>query len=140
MSFLASFLFLIEPPPPAPEPAAEVPESVVLELAVEPAYEYNPIGKRDPFRSMLGGCTLGWDRGPEVQDYRMVGVIIGADGPHALLEDPDGGSLVITTGDRLGSQYALVDEITADRLMLVEEYMTIEGEVITNRLTLLLGE
>ena len=78
MLFFASFVFFIEPPSPV-EPTPTLAVETVETVETERPYDYNPVGKRDPFRSIstTTTCYLGWDGTPPAENYRLVGVIVG---------------------------------------------------------------
>ena len=109
-------------------------------IAAQQDYVYNPIGKRDPFRSFLslGGSRLE-DETPrtprqrlEIDDYRLVGIIWGIDRPRALVEDPDSVGHVMEIGTYIGKNWGKVTQITSSEVVVTEEYQTIDGELVVN--------
>ena len=88
-------------------------------------YQYNALGRRDPFTSLIGGEFVGADVGgdalPDPGGMRIVGIVWGATDQFAMVEDVRGNSYVLRKGDKLqnGSvealrRDALVINVTAD--------------------------
>lgn len=111
-------------------------------IASQEGYVYNPIGKRDPFRSFLGTGGDGNDGGDdsprtplqryELDEYRLVGIIWGVDRPRALVEDPDRVGHVMEIGTYIGKNWGKVTQITSTEVVVTEEYQTIDGELVVN--------
>jgi len=85
------------PAKPAVQPAAQLDEHVT--------YQYNALGRRDPFQPMLGGEFVGADVGGDapvdVGGIKVVGIMWGASDKFALVEDGRGNSLVLRAGDKV---------------------------------------
>jgi hypothetical protein len=67
-------------------------------------YQYNALGRRDPFRPLVGGGFVGTEQSsapPDVGGMRVVGIVWGSDDKFALVEDPRGTSLVLRQGDKV---------------------------------------
>lgn len=88
-------------------------------------YQYNAIGRRDPFQSLLSGEFVGHNEGgdapPDPGGMRVVGIVWGATDQFAMVEDARGNSYVLRKGDKLQSGYvealrrdAVVIMVTAD--------------------------
>ena len=88
-------------------------------------YQYNAIGRRDPFQSLLTGEFVGNDVGgdapPDPGGMRVVGIVWGASDQFAMVEDVRGNSYVLRKGDKLQNGYvealrrdAVVITVTAD--------------------------
>ena len=137
---------------PAPTPIApKNKEKDPLDLAIEAqeGYVYNPIGKRDPFRSFLSFGTRTEETTPrtplqkyEIDQYRLVGIIWGVDRPRALVEDPEGIGHVMEIGTYIGRNWGKVTQITAGEVVVTEEYQTLDGELVVNpiKMTLVTGD
>ena len=69
------------------------------------SYQYNALGRRDPFQSLVEGAYVGADVGgdapPDIGGIQVVGIVWGARDKFALVEDPRGNSLVLRRGDKL---------------------------------------
>ncbi len=121
----------------AKEAAAELEEE-------EPTYTYNPIGKRDPFRPFLSGPREDEIRHPtplqrwDVDQFQLVGIVWGIDRPRAMVVDPEGESHVLELGTYIGKAWGKVTDITAEAVVVTEEYQTVEGELVTEQVTLTL--
>lgn len=113
---------------------------------VEPEFVYNPIGKRDPFRSFLVGEGKATGDGPrreglqkyELDQYQLVGVIWGVERPRALLQDPDNVGHVGEIGTYVGRNWGKITAITSGEVVVTEEYQTIDGELVVNNIPLTL--
>jgi Tfp pilus assembly protein PilP len=88
-------------------------------------YQYNAIGRRDPFQSLLSGEFVGNDVGgdapPDPGGMKIVGIVWGASDQFAMVEDVRGNSYVLRKGDKLQNGYveslrrdAVVVNVTAD--------------------------
>ncbi|MCB9762704.1 MAG: pilus assembly protein PilP [Alphaproteobacteria bacterium] len=101
-----------------------------------PEYAYNPIGKRDPFRTPfvqvpppVDGLSP-WD----VDQYVLTGVVWEGDAPRALLMDPEHGSHVVEPGTYVGRNWGKVTAITSEGVIVTEEYMDIQGNLVTHKI------
>ncbi|NOY28486.1 MAG: pilus assembly protein PilP [Oligoflexia bacterium] len=128
--------------PPAPLAPAEKSK---LDLAIEAqvTYAYNPIGKRDPFRSFLATGERSGDDVPqtplqryEVDQYVLVGIVWGVDRPRALVQDPEGVGHVMEVGTYIGKSWGKVTEINDKAVIVTEEYQTIHGDLVVNEIPL----
>jgi hypothetical protein len=88
-------------------------------------YQYNALGRRDPFQSLIGGeftpANEGGDAPPDPGGMKIVGIVWGASDQFAMVEDVRGNSYVLRKGDKLQNGYvealrrdAVVVNITAD--------------------------
>lgn len=88
-------------------------------------YQYNAIGRRDPFQSLISGDFVGADVGgdapPDPGGMKIVGIVWGASDQFAMVEDVRGNSYVLRKGDKLQNGYveslrrdAVVINVTAD--------------------------
>jgi hypothetical protein len=68
-------------------------------------YQYNTLGRRDPFQSMIEGEFVGADVGgnapPDVGGMQVVGIIWGDADKFAMVEDGRGNSHVLRRGDKV---------------------------------------
>lgn len=134
--------------PKAPTaPAARKQDPLDIAIAAQEGYVYNPIGKRDPFRSFLSFGTRTEETTPrtplqkyEIDQYRLVGIIWGVDRPRALVEDPEGIGHVMEIGTYIGRNWGKVTQITAGEVVVTEEYQTLDGELVVNPIKMALVE
>jgi type IV pilus assembly protein PilP len=123
--------------PDAAAPQAETERSEADE-AVAPEYVYNPIGKRDPFRTFIATADEEEIRSPtplqryELEQYELTGIVWGVDRPRALVEDPEGTGHVIELGTYVGKKWGKVTQITSSQLVVTEEYLTPDGALVVN--------
>jgi hypothetical protein len=89
------------------------------------SYQYNALGRRDPFQSLIDGGWVGDDVGgdapPDVGGLKLVGIVWGANDRFAMCEDARGNSYVLRRGDRVMNgtveglkQDAMIVSITVD--------------------------
>jgi type IV pilus assembly protein PilP len=123
--------------PAAPKEAAK--PAVVTTVA----YAYNPVGKRDPFRSPLdeirreqreigvSACNdplCQWD----LEQLRLVAVVTGDSNPIAMVEDPMGRGHIVRRSGRMGKQGGKVTQILRDSVTVTEFITGNDGKVVTN--------
>ncbi|WP_224243981.1 pilus assembly protein PilP [Hyalangium gracile] len=136
------------PPPKPPATTAAAPKDAQAESSVN--YSYNPVGKRDPFRSPLeelgrsrnegqvqqcGEPLCAWD----LDQLKLVAVVTGDANPIAMVEDPLGRGHVVRRNARMGRQGGRVTQILRDSVT-VTEYIPTEGKVIPNPVSLQLKQ
>lgn len=138
------------PPPPPPAPArakADAPKDKAAETAVAAGptyvYNYNPVGKRDPFRSPIEDVkTTVEPAGPQVacneplcqwdiDQLKLVAVVTGDANPLAMVEDPLGRGHIVRRNTRMGRQGGKVTQILRDQV-IVTEVITTPERVIQN--------
>ncbi|MFH1728142.1 MAG: pilus assembly protein PilP [Pseudomonadota bacterium] len=106
-------------------------------------YDFNPIGKRDPFEIVIGndqaaGTTEKWlvKEGEsalaryELRDLSLSGIIWGVAVPKALINAPDGKSYVVAQGDLLGKNYGKVKDVRENMIIVVEEFKDAVGKLV----------
>ncbi|WP_171818330.1 pilus assembly protein PilP [Pyxidicoccus fallax] len=144
-----------EPPPAAPvkaapfvapTPAAAAPAAAEGQQAAAPyVYTYNPVGKRDPFRSPVD------ELGPvnpnpvsacneplcafDLDQLKLVAVVTGDANPVAMVEDPAGRGHIVRRNTRMGRQGGKVTQILRDSVTVTEVFSG-NGEIIKNPVTL----
>ena len=111
----------------------------------EDEYDYNPIGKRDPFKSFL---SLASDNDNEssvprtalqkydIGQYTLVGIIWGMERPRALVQDPEKQGHVMELGTYVGKNWGKVTNISDNRVIITEEYTTNQGELVVETIEL----
>lgn len=119
-------------------PAAETTGAVVR-------YTYQPIGKRDPFRSFLSlagpQAAVDGPVGPlqehEIDQYKLRGIVWNIDAPKGLVEDPQGTGHVVEIGTLIGKNWGKITQIKPEELIITEEYRDpIENELIVHEVTM----
>jgi type IV pilus assembly protein PilP len=120
------------------EAAAEKLDSGALE------YAYSPVGKRDPFRSVLDDLAEkatevpsgSRDCGPlckwELDQLRLVAVISGLSNPLAMVEDPKGKGFVIRRGTFMGKHNGKVTQIRTGEIIVTEIFKDQMGKPHAN--------
>lgn len=140
------------PTPPAAEvnsdgePVKKEKPKDPLDLAIEAqeSYVYNPIGKKDPFRSFLDVPITEDPVTPlqrfDLDQLQLVGVIWGIDRPRALIEDPERVGHVVETGTYMGKHWGKISQITSSGIVVTEEYMTVQGELVVTEIPMSLQD
>jgi type IV pilus assembly protein PilP len=123
------------PAEPQPKPAAE---------PQPPVYSYDPIGKRDPFRSYLAELAdKGREQTPqrrtepteeyELDQFRLTAIVTGTSQPRAMVEDPTERGHVLRIGSRLGKHGGRVTRISATGIVVTEETRDATGKRVRVR-------
>jgi hypothetical protein len=105
--------------------ASQEPGSGLAHLDDHLSYQYNALGRRDPFQSLVDGNFVGADVGgdapPDPGGIKVVGIVWGSTDQFALVEDVRGNSFVLRKGDKVQNGYVeglkrdgLIVAITAD--------------------------
>jgi type IV pilus assembly protein PilP len=123
-------------PAPAPAPAAA---AAAEGPPPEEIFVYNPIGKRDPFRTFLTKENED-ENGPartdlqkyDIDQYKLVGIVWGNERPRALVQDPTGEGFVMEIGTYIGKNWGKVTQIQSDVVVVTEEYEAMDGRLIVN--------
>jgi type IV pilus assembly protein PilP len=118
-------------------PAAEAPkkqpakQEAALQEQTPVEYAYSPVGKRDPFRSILDevnevrpGESARPDCGPlckwELEQLKLVAVISGMSNPLGMVEDPGGKGYIVRRGTYVGKRNGKVTQIRAGEVVVTE--------------------
>lgn len=78
---------------------------------------YNTGGRMDPFEPLVEDAqqSAGYDRIPDVESLRLVGILLDKKSSRALFEDANGYSYILQTGDRVKNGFLL--SISEDRVV-----------------------
>ncbi len=130
-------------------PVIETPAEHQEPVAKGPRYSYNPIGKRDPFKSYLEleeENRQVMDKGNErrkspLEKYtfdqlRLTAIISGTSRPLAMVEDPTNQGWTVHVGTRIGNNGGKVSAITRNGIIITEEYRDAAGRKRKNKVTL----
>jgi hypothetical protein len=113
---------------PTPAPAPAPPNAGHLDERL--TYQYDALGRRDPFQPLVGGGFVGADVGgdapPDVGGIKVVGIVWGAEDQFAMVEDARGQSMVLRVGDKV--QNGVVTGLKRDALIVA---ITVEGQTQT---------
>lgn len=90
-------------------------------------YQYNALGRRDPFTALVGGDFVGADVGgdapPDPGGMKVVGIVWGATDQFALVEDVRGNSFVLRKGDKV--QNGFIESLKRDAVLVT---VTADGQ------------
>jgi type IV pilus assembly protein PilP len=132
---------------PAPQPvvqktvpkekakAAEIAKATETPASKAAVVFYNPVGKRDPFVPFLKVEPLSaraHDSLPPLERYdigelKFVGVIWGAKGVVALVEDGEGKGYSVAAGTKIGRGGGVVIRVTEGEILVKEEFRDYSG-------------
>src|SRR5262245_36523171 len=127
----------------APKPVAQAATAPGPQV---PAYVYNPVGKRDPFRSpetepaaqaalASTACTEPLCRF-DIDQLTLVAVVSGDANPLAMVQDPAGRGYFVRRNTRVGRQGGKVTQILSDAVVITEYFTTPDGKTTANPVTL----
>ena len=92
----------------------------VAHLDQKVTYQYNALGRRDPFQPMIGGEFVGADVGGDapvdVGGMKVVGIVWGTEEKFAMVEDGRGQSMVLRVGDKVMN--GVVEALRRDALVV----------------------
>lgn len=132
---------------PTPAAAKAAPKAAAMASAADAGtiaataqgyvYTYNPMAKRDPFRSPVaelaakaeasGACSeplCQWD----LDQLKLVAVVTGEANPLAMVEDPGTRGYVVRRGSRVGKQGGQVTQILRDSITVTEYFQSPDGK------------
>jgi hypothetical protein len=123
--------------PPAAVKPMPGPDATPVEERV--TYQYNALGRRDPFMPLVGGGYVGAEEQlapADVGGLKVVGIVWGVQDKFALVEDPRGNSMVLRKGDKVMNgtveglrRDAIVIKLTSDGVSeMVEIPLTRKGD------------
>ncbi|KFA93511.1 MULTISPECIES: pilus assembly protein PilP [Archangium] len=128
--------------PKAEAPKEKAPVATTVVTAPGYVYSYNPMGRRDPFRSpiedmvrenpqpgaQVTACTeplCQWD----IDQLKLVAVITGDANPMAMVEDPMGRGHIVRRNTRMGRQGGKVTQILREEVIVTETTTTADRVV-----------
>ena len=107
----------------------------------EHGYQYDPIGKRDPFRSFILDRLHEIDsaaKGPleqfDLSQLSVNGIVWDAPRQRALVVDPSGQGYIIEEGDAIGKNDGRVITIDDNAVVVREAYVDFHGEKTTKEI------
>jgi hypothetical protein len=93
----------------------------------QPTYQYNAIGRRDPFAALVGGTEYVPIEAPlEVGAMQVVGIVWGDQDRFAIVEDGRGNSSVLRPGDKVMNGF--VESLKRDGVVVT---LTADGQTQT---------
>lgn len=118
-----------EPAPPVAAPTASA------EKKEEIPFQYNPAGRRDPFKSIIVSSerqSLAENLPPlqrkELSELKVIGIIWGGFGYGAVIQTPDGKGYPVRKGTRMGLNNGVISRITNKEVVVQEKYLDIFNE------------
>jgi type IV pilus assembly protein PilP len=127
----------------AAKPPAKIvpPPKAKPEEKKEPVFNYTSEGRRDPFVPLtrIKKPLMSSDDEPatplqsyDVDQFRLIGVIVGKGESKAMVVAPDGKSYVLAKGVKIGKNNGVVIKISSDVILVEEKYYDFSGNVIEN--------
>lgn len=109
--------------------------------SVEAGYVYDPVGKRDPFRSFVLERLQNVDsetKGPleqfELSQLAVMGVVWETQEARALIADPSGQGYIVSAGDPIGKNDGEVVAIDDNLVLVRETYVDYVGDQTTKQI------
>jgi type IV pilus assembly protein PilP len=126
------------------KPLPEKVEEKAVDKEEEPPYTYNPVGKRDPFKTFIAlGPKKAAPTTPltplqryDVSELKLVGILKGPAGYRALVEDAGGKGFIVTKGTPIGRENGRVKEIHDNRVIIEQTHKDIFGQVNQREITM----
>lgn len=112
-------------------------------VSIKPGERYSPVGRRDPFRSLISFefdiesgkaevCDQDRPRdlleGYDLPSLKLSGVIIGSASSMALIETPDGKGYTVRMGNHMGKRCGEIVEIESQYLIVKEQFRKVGVE------------
>ncbi len=120
------------------EPGAAAPAG---SMALSGEFAYDPVGRRDPFRSFILDRLRDEDtetKGPleeyDLSQLEVAGMVWRGNKRRALVIDPSGQGYVVEEGDKIGKNDGRVLEIGDSTMRVREEYVDFHGEKTTKEI------
>lgn len=141
------------PAPVVPQPSAQkaapkvaATAQVAEEKALEPPkYIYETANRRDPFEPLVldvptdkpaGGAETTPLQQYSIDQFRVVGVIVGKGHPAAMVIAPDGKGYVLRKGIKIGKNNGVVVAISASSVIVEEQNLDFSGTLLKNQVEL----
>jgi hypothetical protein len=106
--------------PEVPAPGAAKTAAPPAQIDEQVTYQYNTLGRRDPFQSMIEGEFVGEDVGGDapidVGGLKVVGIVWSDEDKFAMVEDPRGNSHVLRRGDKVMNGF--VEDLKRDGVVI----------------------
>jgi type IV pilus assembly protein PilP len=133
---------VLNAPPAAPAAVAEVdPAAAAASQApaeptkIETPFQYNPEGRRDPFKSIIVSSekqgraeNLHPLQRKELAELRLIGIVWGGFGYGAVIQTPDGKGYPVRKGTRMGLNNGVISRITNREVVVQEKFIDIFSE------------
>lgn len=98
-------------------------------------FQYNPEGRRDPFKSIIVASAkrstsenLPPLQRKDLSEMKLIGIVWGSFGYGAVVQTPDGKGYPVRKGTRIGINNGVISQITNKELVIEEKYLDIFGE------------
>lgn len=109
--------------------------TATVEVPPQPAYAYNPVGRRDPFAPIVTKeekQAKAGERPPlerySLSEFKLTGIVWGGFGYNAMLEGPDGKGYFVRVGTIIGQNRGVVKKIAQDKMVIEEKFKNFSGE------------
>jgi type IV pilus assembly protein PilP len=135
--------------PAAPVAAAAATDGGTVSEPVIYTYSYNPVGKRDPFRSPIDEMKnkKEEDKSQEgicaeplcqfdLEQLTLVAVVSGDANPVAMLEDTTRVGHIVRRNSKVGKQGGKVSQILRDCIEVTEFFLSPDGKKVPNRVSI----
>lgn len=111
-------------------------------------FEYNPVGRRDPFKSFIieidqerqGNTAKNHLLRFALSELKLIGIMSNIPVPKAMMEDPTGKGWIVKIGTSIGKHFGKIKRITDNAVIIVEEYHDRFGKLTINEVEMRINE
>jgi len=130
---------------PSPQPEAKQLQAPTQETVQAEGYVYQPRDRRDPFVSLIvptqksqkmGTGRVGTLESYDVSEFRLLAIAEKGEKYFALLATPDNRSFTVKKGTIVGFNKGRVEEITRNKVLIVEYSKDYKGDIHPKQITL----
>jgi len=132
---------------PSVKPEVQQGEAASQEAAREEGYVYQPGDRRDPFEPLIvpkkksetklsGAGRSGTLESYDISDFALLAIAKKGEKYYALLVTPDNRSFTVRKGTRIGLNKGRVEEITGNKIVLMEYSKDFRGDTRPKQITL----
>lgn len=134
---------------PSEDPAIALAETATQETKQEEGYIYQPRDRRDPFVPLIvstkkaetkGIVRLGTIESYDISEFALLAIAKKSEKYYALLVTPDNRSFTVGKGAIIGLNKGRVEEITSNKIVLVEYAKDFRGDMRPKQITIELKE
>lgn len=133
--------------PPAPKAALST-QIEQADSVEQPKYVYETIDRRDPFTPLVTDKVANTMSGNNnegiltplqqfsLDQFRLIGVIVGKGQPAAMVAAPDGKGYVLRKGVKIGKNNGVVVSISSSAVVVEEQNTDFSGAILKNQVEL----
>lgn len=130
---------------PSAQPEVKQLQAPTQETMQEEGYVYQPRDRRDPFVSLIvptlksqkkGAGKIGTLESYDISEFRLLAIVEKGEKYFALLATPDNRAFTVSKGAIVGYNKGRVEEITKNKVLIVEYSKDYKGDIHPKQITL----